>query len=102
MSPQTRQRRYCLRVGKDLSGICKARSSFPRLRVAVRRTRENLLAKLCPVGRAPREERIMPIITTDKTLVTQINVFSVPPGGQDALIAYLESAAHTAREVDLR
>jgi hypothetical protein len=39
----------------------------------------------------------MPIITADTGLITQINTFTVPQGGQDALIALLGEAAHYAR-----
>ena len=42
----------------------------------------------------------MPIIKAGSGLVTQINVFTVPEGGQAALIDYLSSAAKIAREVD--
>ncbi|NYT42416.1 antibiotic biosynthesis monooxygenase [Sphingomonas sp. R-74633] len=42
----------------------------------------------------------MPIITTNPDIVSQINVFDVPQGGQEALIAYLAEAARTAREVE--
>lgn len=42
----------------------------------------------------------MPIITADAGVITQINVFTVPPGGQEALIAYLAEAARAAREVE--
>jgi len=42
----------------------------------------------------------MPIITADPNIVTQINVFTVPEGGQAALIAYLKEAADAAREVE--
>lgn len=42
----------------------------------------------------------MPIITANPDIVTQINVFDVPPGGQEALIAYLADAARAAREVE--
>lgn len=42
----------------------------------------------------------MPTITLNSDIVTQINVFTVPAGKQDALIAYLSEAAHAAREVD--
>jgi len=41
----------------------------------------------------------MPIIRPDTSIVTQINVFTVPPGGQQALIDYLAKAAQVAREV---
>lgn len=42
----------------------------------------------------------MPIIRANSSLVTQINVFTVPAGGQGALIDYLSKAAEAAREVD--
>ena len=42
----------------------------------------------------------MPVIRAHSPLVTQINVFTVPEGGQEALIAYLSRAAEVAREVD--
>ncbi|NIJ65916.1 quinol monooxygenase YgiN [Sphingomonas leidyi] len=42
----------------------------------------------------------MPIITADPAIITQINVFDVPAGGQEALIAYLADAARAAREVE--
>ncbi|WP_404338091.1 antibiotic biosynthesis monooxygenase family protein [Sphingomonas sp. MMS12-HWE2-04] len=42
----------------------------------------------------------MPIIRADRGITTQINVFTVPAGGQDALIAYLIEAAHAARDVE--
>lgn len=42
----------------------------------------------------------MPIITADSGFITQINVFDVPPGGQEALIAYLAEAARAARDVE--
>jgi hypothetical protein len=42
----------------------------------------------------------MPIIKADNGFVTQINVFTVPEGGQAALIEYLATAASAAREVD--
>jgi hypothetical protein len=42
----------------------------------------------------------MPIIKADSNIVTQINVFTVPAGEQNALISYLSKAAHAAREVD--
>lgn len=41
----------------------------------------------------------MPIITANRDIVTQINVFTVPEGGQEAMIAYLAEAARAAREV---
>ncbi len=41
----------------------------------------------------------MPIITAEAGVITQINVFTVPKGGQDALIALLKEAAESAREV---
>lgn len=42
----------------------------------------------------------MPLIQADTSIITQINVFTVPTGGQDALIDYLSTAAHAARDVD--
>lgn len=42
----------------------------------------------------------MPIIQADSDIITQINVFTVPLDGQDALIAHLSEAAHAARDVD--
>jgi len=42
----------------------------------------------------------MPIIRALSPIVTQINVFTVPQGGQQALIDYLAQAARAAREVD--
>jgi hypothetical protein len=42
----------------------------------------------------------MPIIQANTSIVTQINVFTVPSGGQQALIDYLAEAAKVAREVD--
>lgn len=42
----------------------------------------------------------MPIIQANRGIVTQINVFTVPKGEQDALIAFLAKAARAAREVD--
>lgn len=42
----------------------------------------------------------MPIIVPNTPTVTQINVFTVPPGGQQALIDNLARAALVAREVD--
>lgn len=41
----------------------------------------------------------MPIIRANTGIITQINVFTVPEGGQDALIAYLGEAARVASEV---
>lgn len=41
----------------------------------------------------------MPIIRAHTGIITQINVFTVPEGGQDALIAYLGEAARVASEV---
>ena len=38
----------------------------------------------------------MPIIRANTGIVTQINVFTVPEGGQDALIDYLAEAAKFA------
>ena len=42
----------------------------------------------------------MPIIKSGSDIITKFNVFTVPQGEQDALIAYLTEAAHAAREVD--
>lgn len=42
----------------------------------------------------------MPMIRAHSPLVTQINVFTVPAGGQGRLIDYLSRAAEVAREVD--
>lgn len=42
----------------------------------------------------------MPIICTGTPVVTQINVFTVPEGGQGALIAHLAASARVAREVE--
>ncbi|RYG94115.1 MAG: antibiotic biosynthesis monooxygenase, partial [Alphaproteobacteria bacterium] len=42
----------------------------------------------------------MPIIHARNGVITQINVFTVPEGGQDALVAYLADAAEVARDVD--
>lgn len=42
----------------------------------------------------------MPVIRAQSSLVTQINVFTVPDGGQGPLIDYLSEAAKVAREVD--
>jgi hypothetical protein len=42
----------------------------------------------------------MPIIRAKTPIVTQINVFTVPSGGQDALVDYLARAAQAAKEVD--
>lgn len=42
----------------------------------------------------------MPIITRDNDIITQINVFTVPSGGQDAMIAFLRDAAQAASEVE--
>lgn len=41
----------------------------------------------------------MPMITADTGIVTQINVFTVPEGGQEALIDLLTEAAHACRAV---
>lgn len=40
----------------------------------------------------------MPIIRAETGIVTQINVFTVPPGGQDAMIALLAEAARFASD----
>jgi hypothetical protein len=42
----------------------------------------------------------MPIIRANTPFVTQINVFTVPSGGQQGLIDYLAEAAKVAGEVD--
>ena len=42
----------------------------------------------------------MPIIHAQSGVITQINVFTVPEGGQDALVAYLAEAAKVARDVE--
>ena len=42
----------------------------------------------------------MPIIIPNTPIVTQINVFTVPPDGQQPLIENLARAAAVAREVD--
>ena len=42
----------------------------------------------------------MPIIRANTSGVTQINVFTVPDGGQQPLIDFLMQAAQAAREVD--
>jgi len=42
----------------------------------------------------------MPIIRAGSGIITQINVFTVPDNGQDALLAYLGEAAKVASEVD--
>jgi hypothetical protein len=42
----------------------------------------------------------MPIIIPDTPVIAQINVFTVPPGGQQALIEGLTRAAAVAGEVD--
>lgn len=39
----------------------------------------------------------MPMITADTGVITQINVFTVPQGGQQALIDLLSEAAHACR-----
>lgn len=41
----------------------------------------------------------MPIIRQNSGIVTQINVFTVPPGGQDALVEHLAASARLARAV---
>jgi len=40
----------------------------------------------------------MPIIRTNASIVTQINAFTVPEGGQQALIDHLTEAARFARD----
>ncbi|HJV42243.1 antibiotic biosynthesis monooxygenase family protein [Caulobacter sp.] len=40
----------------------------------------------------------MPLIRAETGVITQINVFTVPPGGQQALIDHLAQAAVYARE----
>jgi hypothetical protein len=42
----------------------------------------------------------MPIIQADSGIITQINVFTVPEGGQQALIELLGEAAHSCRAID--
>lgn len=42
----------------------------------------------------------MPIIRANTSIVTQINVFTVPEGVQQDLVDYLSEAARVAREVD--
>lgn len=42
----------------------------------------------------------MPIIRANTSVVTQINVFTVPDGRQQSLIDFLAQAAQVAREVD--
>ncbi|MCE4557079.1 antibiotic biosynthesis monooxygenase family protein [Roseateles cellulosilyticus] len=42
----------------------------------------------------------MPVIRARTPVVTQINVFTVPPGRQQELIDHLAKAALTAREVE--
>jgi hypothetical protein len=41
----------------------------------------------------------MPTIRQNAAVVTQINTFTVPPGGQDALVALLTEAAEFAKTV---
>jgi hypothetical protein len=41
----------------------------------------------------------MPVIVARSSVVTQINVFTVPEGGQQALIEFLTEAAKVASEV---
>jgi quinol monooxygenase YgiN len=42
----------------------------------------------------------MPTIIADRGVVAQINVFTVPEGGQDALIDFLKEAAHASSAVE--
>lgn len=42
----------------------------------------------------------MPVIRANTSIATQINVFTVPEGGQQKLIDYLAEAARVASEVD--
>jgi hypothetical protein len=42
----------------------------------------------------------MPIIVPDTGIITQINVFTVPPGAQQPLIEHLSRSAAVAAEVD--
>ena len=42
----------------------------------------------------------MPIIKADTSIITQINVFTVPIGQQQDLLDYLAEAARVAQEVD--
>lgn len=41
----------------------------------------------------------MPIIRANSGIVTQINVFTVPPGGQEPLLDFLQHAAMVASDV---
>jgi quinol monooxygenase YgiN len=45
------------------------------------------------------KDRTMPMITADTGIITQINVFTVPEGGQQALIDLLAEAAQACRAV---
>jgi hypothetical protein len=42
----------------------------------------------------------MPRIIANLGVVTQINVFTAPTGGQEALISFLKEAAHAASDVE--
>jgi hypothetical protein len=46
------------------------------------------------------ERTTVPIIRANTPIVTQINVFTVPDGGQAPLIGHLSEAAKAAREVE--
>jgi hypothetical protein len=48
---------------------------------------------------ASHEDRTMPIIKANAGIVTQINVFTVPEGGQQKLIDLLSESARFAREI---
>jgi hypothetical protein len=52
------------------------------------------------VVRLVKGATIMPIITADTGIITQINVFTVPQGEQQPLIGYLAAAAHVACDVE--
>jgi hypothetical protein len=60
--------------------------------------------QIAPLVRPPfrasqRRNRLMPIITNDPTIITQINVFTTTPENQQALIDILAEAARCASEV---
>jgi quinol monooxygenase YgiN len=59
-----------------------------------------ILLEPIPDGRAPKRSESMPIITINPRVVTQINVFTVAKGEQEAMIAYLKEAAQAACEVE--
>src|ERR1700749_3259315 len=46
-----------------------------------------------------KRSRSMPIIVPSKSVVTQINVFTVPSGQQQPLLDFLAKAAQVAKEV---